>query len=142
MKQEIIKRKADGTVVAMQISNPGTRKKSIEQQSRQTRDIVALLKLTNLKQSVIASLYGLTDSRISNINKRFNCRPIRKTTFKRSKQIDCQIEPAYLNHRTVLMSFRDPDWVAHDRSKRCTIESPHLMKDCGEFDPPRADFVT
>ncbi len=62
--------------------------------------------------------------------------------MKRSKQTDCQIEPAYLNHSTVLWAFYDPDWVCHQASKRCSIECPHLMSECGEFDPVRPSFVT
>lgn len=33
----------------------------------------------------------------------------------------------------VTLSFRDPDWVMHKLSKRCKLESPHLMDKCGEF---------
>ena len=51
----------------------------------------------------------------------------------RPKQTDCQIEPSYPDHDTVLMSFRDPEWVAHLATDRCSTECPHLMIDCGEF---------
>jgi hypothetical protein len=52
----------------------------------------------------------------------------------RPRQTDCQIEPAYPDHDTVLWSFRFPEFVAHRPSKRCCKECPHLMAECKEFD--------
>jgi hypothetical protein len=33
----------------------------------------------------------------------------------------------------VCFSIRFPDMTGHRKSKRCPIEEPHLIKDCGEF---------
>lgn len=45
-------------------------------------------------------------------------------------------EPAYPGLHTCLISIRDPDWTAHRPSKRCSIEEPHLIAKCGEFELP------
>jgi hypothetical protein len=34
----------------------------------------------------------------------------------------------------VVCSLRYPDFVVHLQSQRCTIEYPHLIRECGEFD--------
>ena len=33
----------------------------------------------------------------------------------------------------VMFSMRDPDWVLHKPSQRCSLEAPHEMSKCGEF---------
>lgn len=53
---------------------------------------------------------------------------------KRNKQSNCQIEPSFPNHETVLMSFKDPNLVIHLPSKRCNIIYPHNISICGEFE--------
>lgn len=51
----------------------------------------------------------------------------------RPRQTDCQHEPAYPDHETVLFSLRDPDMVSHLKTARCLIEYPHLILQCGEY---------
>lgn len=52
---------------------------------------------------------------------------------QRPEPTDLQCEPPYPGLHTVLLFMRDPEWTAHTRSKRCPIEEPHLISECGEF---------
>lgn len=52
----------------------------------------------------------------------------------RPKQTDCQIEPSFPDHATVLFSIRFPDLVGHLPTLRCSIQEPHHIDDCQEFD--------
>lgn len=52
----------------------------------------------------------------------------------RPKQRDCQFEPPYPDHDTVLFSIRFPEMVGHLASARCPIEEPHRIEECGEFE--------
>lgn len=55
----------------------------------------------------------------------------------RPKQTDCQIEPNYPEHATVLWSFRFPELVAHLPTLRCSTQEPHKIEDCKEFEGTR-----
>lgn len=52
----------------------------------------------------------------------------------RPRQRNCQVEPRYPAHSTIIWSFRYPEMVCHDASVRCPIREPHLVPECGEFD--------
>ena len=43
-------------------------------------------------------------------------------------------EPRFKGLHTVMFSLVNPDFVMHRPSKRCELEYPHEMKECGEFD--------
>lgn len=51
----------------------------------------------------------------------------------RPRQTDCQHEPPYPDHQTVVFSIRYPDAVIHSPSSYCSIQEPHLIAECGEF---------
>ena len=51
---------------------------------------------------------------------------------ERPRQTNCQQEPSYPDHETVVFSIRFPDLTAHSKSSRCPIEEPHLISECGE----------
>lgn len=57
---------------------------------------------------------------------------------RRPRQTNCQNEPPYPDHETVVFCIRAPDTVIHSSSGRCAVEHPHLIADCGEFANPRA----
>ena len=46
---------------------------------------------------------------------------------------NCQQEPGYPRHRTVVFSIRYPDMTGHLPSRRCKIKGPHLIAECGEY---------
>lgn len=52
---------------------------------------------------------------------------------------NCQHEPPYPGHRTVVCTLRDPELVAHRASPECAREAPHPVAECGEFLPPPVD---
>ena len=54
--------------------------------------------------------------------------------MKREKPNNLSSEPDYPMHETVTISFKEPDWVVHQKSELCKIEYPHKMKDCKEFE--------
>src|ERR1700683_5354287 len=56
-------------------------------------------------------------------------------TLKREEPRNLQAEPPYPGLHTACMSIRFPEWTSHRRSKRCPIEEPHKVEDCGEFQP-------
>jgi hypothetical protein len=51
----------------------------------------------------------------------------------RPRQTNCQQEPSYPEHETVVFSLRFPDLTVHSKSKRCKIGEPHEIAICGEF---------
>ena len=51
--------------------------------------------------------------------------------MNRPKQLNCQNEPPYPMHETVIFSFRDPYWLIHNKRDDCKIECPHHISDCG-----------
>jgi hypothetical protein len=55
----------------------------------------------------------------------------------RPAQYDCQIEPTYPDHETVVFAIRFPDGVCHLAHPQCSIEAPHLITECGRFLPAR-----
>jgi hypothetical protein len=46
-----------------------------------------------------------------------------------------QAEPRYPDHDCVCFCLSAPDWTCHFASARCQVEEPHLISECGEFDP-------
>lgn len=58
---------------------------------------------------------------------------------ERPKQRDCQNEPTYPDHETVVFSIRSPDMVAHLATGRCEKEYLHLIKECGEYQESEMD---
>ncbi len=48
----------------------------------------------------------------------------------RGPQWNCQQEPAYYGHETVVFCLRAPDMCAHLKSPVCPIEEPHAIADC------------
>lgn len=52
---------------------------------------------------------------------------------QRPKQMNCQNEPAYPSHVTVLFSIGDPELTGHAKHKDCPIEEPHKISECGMF---------
>lgn len=58
-----------------------------------------------------------------------------KTVLKdsRPKQTNCQQEPTYPDHQTVVFSIRYPDMTCHLRTDLCPTEHPHLIEECEEF---------
>jgi hypothetical protein len=47
---------------------------------------------------------------------------------------NCQNEPPYPAHCTVVLSISAPEMVCHQASERCPTEYPHKIAVCGEFD--------
>ena len=41
-------------------------------------------------------------------------------------------EPAYKKHKTIVCSFRYPDYVSHEKTIRCKKEHPHKIEECNE----------
>jgi hypothetical protein len=52
----------------------------------------------------------------------------------RNDPTNCQNEPGYPDHATVIMSIRYPELVCHSLRLRCVIQEPHRINECGEFD--------
>ena len=52
----------------------------------------------------------------------------------RDKPINCQIEPNFPGLETVICSFRDPEWVCHNKMFDCKKEYPHKINECLMFD--------
>ena len=59
--------------------------------------------------------------------------PCPKPPLSRPKQTNCQQEPSYPDHETVVFAMIAPDMTCHLPSSRCTIQEPHLIRECGEF---------
>lgn len=57
--------------------------------------------------------------------------PKKVTLEQRPKQINCQNEPAYPEHETVVFSISAPDMTAHLKTDLCSIECPHPITECG-----------
>lgn len=51
----------------------------------------------------------------------------------RDAPTNCQNEPAYPDHDTVVFCLSAPDMTAHLRSAHCKTEHPHLITECREF---------
>ena len=51
----------------------------------------------------------------------------------REKPRNCQQEPAYPNHETVVFCLCAPDMTAHNTAAECQIEHPHQISECGLF---------
>ena len=49
----------------------------------------------------------------------------------RSKQTNCQNEPIYSEHKTVVFVIAYPEYTCHTKTKECQIKYPHLIIDCG-----------
>lgn len=56
--------------------------------------------------------------------------------ISRSAPTNCQQEPNYPAHVTVIASLRYPDLTCHLPSGRCTTQEPHPITECGEFRAP------
>lgn len=54
---------------------------------------------------------------------------------RRPAPTNCQQEPPYPEHETVVCSLRYPDLTAHLPSERCATQEPHPIPECGEFTP-------
>jgi hypothetical protein len=52
---------------------------------------------------------------------------------KREKPQNCQAEPPYPGHDTVIVALRDPNMTAHSQRPDCPIEHPHLISECGAW---------
>ncbi len=52
----------------------------------------------------------------------------------RAAPTNCQQEPNYPGVRTVVFALRFPDMTAHAPTRRCGIQEPHAIAECGEFD--------
>lgn len=46
---------------------------------------------------------------------------------------NCQHEPPYPSHETVVCSLAAPDLTAHLPAERCATETTHAIAECGEF---------
>lgn len=46
---------------------------------------------------------------------------------------DCRNEPPYPGAATVVFALRAPQLTCHDVTRRCTIQEPHQIADCGEW---------
>lgn len=60
----------------------------------------------------------------------------------RPAPVNCQVEPPYPHHDTVLMSFVNPELTAHRANTECSEESPHSTHECPLWmsrDPARRD---
>ncbi len=53
--------------------------------------------------------------------------------LERPRQRDCVHEPAYPEHRSVVFCMGAPNWTAHEASEFCSIEEPHPIAICGEW---------
>lgn len=53
--------------------------------------------------------------------------------MERGPQYNCQQEPAYLQHDTVVSCLTAPDHCVHRAAADCPIEHPHLIAECGLF---------
>lgn len=50
--------------------------------------------------------------------------------MKRPRQTNCQQEPSYPEHDTVIASIRYPDLTCHLPTDVCSIEEPHNVSEC------------
>lgn len=53
--------------------------------------------------------------------------------IERDAPTNCQQEPNYPNHETVIISMRYPDLTGHRVTARCAIQEPHAITECGEW---------
>ncbi|KKL72684.1 hypothetical protein LCGC14_2082490 [marine sediment metagenome] len=54
------------------------------------------------------------------------------TVMYRPEPSDCQHEPPYPAHETVMVALCDPSLVVHaDHDRQCRRQGPHPWKDCG-----------
>lgn len=51
----------------------------------------------------------------------------------RPKQTNCQQEPPYPEHDTIVFSIRNPDLTVHGKSDKCPYEAPHRLEECGHI---------
>lgn len=51
----------------------------------------------------------------------------------RPEPTDLRSEPRYPGLHTVVLAMSAPEWTVHNPSKRCPIEEPHRISQCGEF---------
>jgi hypothetical protein len=56
----------------------------------------------------------------------------------RRKPTNCQNEPPYEGEETVVFCIRWPDATLHEATKKCAIEHPHLISECGMWAPDEA----
>ena len=54
--------------------------------------------------------------------------------MERPRQVNCQNEPPYPEHETVVFALGYPEWTAHQESVRCVKGYPHRADECGEFE--------
>lgn len=54
------------------------------------------------------------------------------TFLARPRQTNCQQEPAYPGHETVVCALRAPELLCHLATPQCPIEGPHRWDECGE----------
>ena len=62
--------------------------------------------------------------------------PPKRQWAARPAQTNCQQEPRYPRHRTVVCAFGWPDMTSHRAARRCPIEGPHMIAEGGEFAAP------
>jgi hypothetical protein len=49
---------------------------------------------------------------------------------------NCQVEPPYPGLETVVFVLRSPNMTAHNVTALCSVEQPHPIADCGEWNMP------
>ena len=57
-----------------------------------------------------------------------------KENYKREIPNNCQHEPDYPLHDTVMISFKSPDYTAHKKHINCNKEYPHKISECKIFE--------
>ena len=50
------------------------------------------------------------------------------TTMKRGKQYNCQNEPSYSDHETVVFSIRNPDYYLDESGEICEVKKFSELK--------------
>lgn len=53
---------------------------------------------------------------------------------QRQAPSNCQNEPPYPHDATVVFALSAPDMTCHMASDRCSLDYPHYILDCKEFD--------
>ena len=73
-----------------------------------------------------------------NLSRSLRSDAVKDSMTDRPKQTDCCNEPPYPGLDTVVFCIRDPDWACHGILPYCSIEYPHLISECGEFEDNNA----
>ena len=51
----------------------------------------------------------------------------------RPRQTNCQVEPPYPMHDTVIFALIAPEMTLHRGDEECQIEGPHKINECGKW---------